>query len=94
MQLLANTTSPFVRIARIAMIEKGLEIEPTIVDPWADDARLRQANAAAENANKAKDLFLAALRAPALQRSHAPALYSHRRPARAYRRYQDPCMSP
>jgi glutathione S-transferase len=45
-QLLANTTSPFVRIARIAMIEKGLHVEPTIVDPWADDARLRQANAA------------------------------------------------
>lgn len=47
MQLLANTTSPFVRIARIALIEKGLEIEPTIVDPWADDARLRTANAEA-----------------------------------------------
>ncbi len=46
MQLLANTTSPFVRVARIAMIEKGLEVEPTIVDPWADDARLREANAA------------------------------------------------
>ncbi len=46
MQLLANTTSPFVRIARIAMIEKGLEVEPTTVDPWADDARLREANAA------------------------------------------------
>ncbi|NBS46072.1 MAG: glutathione S-transferase [Betaproteobacteria bacterium] len=46
MQLLANTTSPFVRIARIAMIEKGLEVEPTIVDPWADDARLRAANVA------------------------------------------------
>ena len=46
MQLLANTTSPFVRIARIAMIEKGLDVEPTIVDPWADDARLRDANAA------------------------------------------------
>ncbi len=46
MQLLANTTSPYVRIARIAMIEKGLVIEPTIVDPWADDARLRDANAA------------------------------------------------
>jgi glutathione S-transferase len=46
MQLLANTTSPFVRIARAAMIEKGLEVEPTIVDPWADDARLRTANAA------------------------------------------------
>ena len=47
MQLLANTTSPFVRIARVAMIEKGLDIEPTIVDPWADDARLRAANSAA-----------------------------------------------
>jgi glutathione S-transferase len=46
MQLLANTTSPFVRIARIAMIEKGLDLEPTLVDPWADDARLRVANAA------------------------------------------------
>ena len=46
MQLLANTTSPYVRIARIAMIEKGLEIEPTIIDPWADDPRLRAANAA------------------------------------------------
>ena len=46
MQLLANTTSPFVRIARVALIEKGLHIEPTVVDPWADDVRLRQANAA------------------------------------------------
>ena len=44
MQLLANTTSPFVRIARIAMMEKGLNVEPTLVDPWADDARLRAAN--------------------------------------------------
>ena len=47
MQLLANTTSPFVRIARVAMIEKGLDIEPTLVDPWADDVRLRAANTAA-----------------------------------------------
>ena len=46
MQLLANTTSPYVRIARVAMIEKGLDVEPTLVDPWADDARLRAANAA------------------------------------------------
>lgn len=46
MQLLANNTSPYVRIARIAMIEKGLDVEPTVVDPWADDARLRSANAA------------------------------------------------
>ena len=43
MQFLANTTSPYVRIARISMIEKGVDIEPTIVDPWADDARLRAA---------------------------------------------------
>jgi glutathione S-transferase len=46
MHLLANTTSPFVRIARAAMIEKGFDIEPTLVDPWADDARLRAANSA------------------------------------------------
>lgn len=46
MQLLANTTSPFVRITRMALIEKGLEIEPTLVDPWLDDPRLRAANAA------------------------------------------------
>lgn len=46
MQLLANTTSPFVRIARTALIEKGHDIEPTLVDPWADDERLRAANAA------------------------------------------------
>ncbi len=46
MQLLANTTSPYVRIARVSMIEKGLNVEPTIIDPWADDPRLRAANAA------------------------------------------------
>lgn len=46
MQLLANTTSPYARIARVAMIEKGLDVEPTVVDPWADDPRLREVNAA------------------------------------------------
>ena len=46
MQLLSNTTSPYGRIARIAMIEKGFNVEPTIVDPWADDPRLRAANVA------------------------------------------------
>lgn len=46
MKFLANTTSPFVRIARISMIEKGLNPELTIVDPWADDVQLRQANVA------------------------------------------------
>lgn len=45
MQLLANTTSPYVRIARMCLIEKSIDIEPTIVDPWADDERLRAANA-------------------------------------------------
>ena len=47
MQLMANTTSPFVRIARVAMIEKGIDLEPTIVDPWSDDPRLRASNSAA-----------------------------------------------
>ncbi len=46
MQLLANTTSPYVRIVQIAMIEKGLDPELIIVDPWADDPRLRAANVA------------------------------------------------
>ncbi len=46
MRLLANTTSPYARIARVAMIEKGLDVEPTIVDPWGDDPRLREVNAA------------------------------------------------
>jgi glutathione S-transferase len=46
MQLLANTTSPFVRIARTAMIERGIDLAPTLVDPWADDQRLRAANSA------------------------------------------------
>ncbi|WP_298436866.1 glutathione S-transferase family protein [Ottowia sp.] len=46
MQLLINTTSPYARLARIALIEKGLDIAPTLVDPWADDRRLRRANAA------------------------------------------------
>ena len=45
MQLLANTTSPYVRIARMCLIEKGVANEPTLVDPWADDERLRAANA-------------------------------------------------
>jgi glutathione S-transferase len=46
MQLLINNTSPYARMARIALLEKGFDVEPTIVDPWADDARLRGANAA------------------------------------------------
>jgi glutathione S-transferase len=45
-QLLNNTTSPYGRIVSVAMIEKGLAVEPTLVDPWADDPRLRAANTA------------------------------------------------
>ena len=46
MRLLANTTSPFVRIARVALTEKGHDPEVVLVDPWADDPPLRAANAA------------------------------------------------
>jgi glutathione S-transferase len=46
MQLLANATSPYARIARVALMEKGLTVEPTMVDPWADDPRLRSVNVA------------------------------------------------
>ena len=48
MKLLMNTTSPYARIARIALEEKGLDgIGTELVDPWADDPRLLEANAAA-----------------------------------------------
>ncbi|MEJ8858532.1 glutathione S-transferase N-terminal domain-containing protein [Variovorax robiniae] len=48
MQLLLNTTSPYARIARIALAEKGhANIGTTLVDPWADAPALLKANAAA-----------------------------------------------
>ena len=48
MKLLMNTTSPYTRIARIALWEKGFrDIETTIVDPWGDTAELVEANPAA-----------------------------------------------
>lgn len=48
MKLLMNTTSPYARIARIALWEKGLsEIETRIVDPWGDAPELLDANTAA-----------------------------------------------
>jgi glutathione S-transferase len=46
MKLLANHTSPYVRIARIAMMEKGLDFEFHVVDPWGDDPRLMEPNSA------------------------------------------------
>jgi len=48
MQLFINTTSPYARIARIALAEKGrTDIAPEIVDPWADAPRLLEVNSAA-----------------------------------------------
>jgi glutathione S-transferase len=48
MKLLMNTTSPYARIARVALWEKGLsDIETRIVDPWGDTPELLAANPAA-----------------------------------------------
>lgn len=46
MRILANTTSPYARIVRIALAEKGHDIEAatTWVDPWRDEACLRAYN--------------------------------------------------
>ena len=45
MKLLVNTTSPYTRAARIALMEKGFtDIETRIVDPWADDPEHLAAN--------------------------------------------------
>lgn len=48
MKLYANPTSPFVRLVRMALIEKGLNaaVETTFVDAWADDAAFLDANPA------------------------------------------------
>ncbi|SDD25979.1 glutathione S-transferase family protein [Ruegeria marina] len=48
MKLFANTTSPFVRLVRLAIEEKGLseKVEIQIVDPWADPADFLAANPA------------------------------------------------
>lgn len=46
MHLFMNTTSPYARIARIALDEKGCRFETELVDPWADAPQLLQANTA------------------------------------------------
>jgi glutathione S-transferase len=48
MHLYVNTTSPFVRLVRLAIEEKGLgdRVELEIVDPWGDPAAFLQANPA------------------------------------------------
>lgn len=48
MRILTNTTSPYARIARIALAEKGFDLSPTqIVNPWADDPALLELKPAA-----------------------------------------------
>ena len=48
MRLFINTTSPYARIARIALWEKGFhDIETRVVDPWGDDPDLLAVNPAA-----------------------------------------------
>ena len=48
MELYLNTTSPYARLARIVLLEKGLAESVTLkwCDPWADDADLLEANPA------------------------------------------------
>jgi glutathione S-transferase len=48
MHLFLNTTSPYARLARIALEEKrGSDVTGEIVDPWADSPRLLEVNTAA-----------------------------------------------
>lgn len=47
MKILSNTTSPYARIARIALAEKGIDLSGTqLVNPWGDDPVLIAANPA------------------------------------------------
>ncbi|MCA8863304.1 MULTISPECIES: glutathione S-transferase N-terminal domain-containing protein [unclassified Halomonas] len=48
MELYLNATSPYARLARIVLLEKGLAESVTLkwCDPWADDADLLEANPA------------------------------------------------
>ncbi|BBI63175.1 hypothetical protein HSBAA_44810 [Vreelandella sulfidaeris] len=46
MELYLNATSPYARLVRIVLLEKGLADAVTLkwCDPWADDADLLKAN--------------------------------------------------
>jgi len=47
MRILSNTTSPYARIARIALAEKGFDLAPTrMLNPWADDTEMLGLNPA------------------------------------------------
>ena len=59
MRILTNTTSPYARIARIALGEKGFDLSATeIVNPWNDDAALLELNTAARVPTLATDAGL------------------------------------
>lgn len=45
-RVLANTTSPYARIARIALMEKGVEHQVRMLNPWEDDAEMLNLNPA------------------------------------------------
>ncbi len=48
MKILSNTTSPYARIARIALGEKGFDLSATqFLNPWNDDPALLEYNPAA-----------------------------------------------
>lgn len=48
MKLFLNTTSPYARIARVALWEKGFDdVQTQVVDPWGDDPALLAVNPAA-----------------------------------------------
>ena len=48
MKIMSNTTSPYARIARIALGEKGIDLSDTqFVNPWGDEPTLLDLNSAA-----------------------------------------------
>ncbi len=49
MKILSNTTSPFARVARIALIEKGFDADGLrMMNPWVDDAEMLRLNPASK----------------------------------------------
>lgn len=47
MRILSNSTSPFARVARIALIEKGVSAEGLrMMNPWGEDAEMKRLNPA------------------------------------------------
>ncbi len=49
MKILSNTTSPFARVARIALIEKGYDPGGLrMMNPWTDDAEMLRLNPASK----------------------------------------------